>query len=168
VKNEYAIRGDHAVIFAKRKGVTYEVLVSTEDLEIVKAVGLSISIQLCLGKLYASQHTKLKGKQITKLLHRTILNAPNGLVVDHINGDTLDNRSSNLRVVTQSANIFNRQGATCISKTGIRGVSKTKSGSFAGDVKIGKERFRKVFKTIEEATAFVESTRRGIEGRLYV
>lgn len=43
-------------------------------------------------------------------LHRLILklNSTNKEVVDHINGNGLDNRKSNLRIVTQAVNLFNR------------------------------------------------------------
>lgn len=42
-------------------------------------------------------------------MHRLIMNAPDHLVVDHINGDGLDNRRVNLRLATQQQNIFNRK-----------------------------------------------------------
>jgi hypothetical protein len=41
------------------------------------------------------------------MLHRVITGAPAGLVVDHINGDTLDNRDENLRVCTHVQNLAN-------------------------------------------------------------
>ena len=40
-------------------------------------------------------------------LHRLIMNEPKGLLVDHRNGDSLDNRRENLRVATRSQNLFN-------------------------------------------------------------
>lgn len=57
------------------------------------------------------------------LLHRFLLHAPKGKYVDHINGDTKDNRISNLRICTNKENIRNRS----VSKnntTGYTGVSK--------------------------------------------
>lgn len=37
-------------------------------------------------------------------MHRYIMNCPEDMVVDHINGDRLDNRKSNLRICTQHQN----------------------------------------------------------------
>lgn len=55
-------------------------------------------------------------------LHRFIMDAPKGTVVDHINGDTLDNRRSNLRVCTYSQNNCNAIHKKK-NRTGYRGVS---------------------------------------------
>jgi hypothetical protein len=43
------------------------------------------------------------------LLHREIMKAPKGLVVDHKNNDGLDNRRVNLRLATRSQNNINRR-----------------------------------------------------------
>lgn len=68
--------------------------------------------------------TKVKGEVIH--LHRLIMNAPKGLQVDHINGNTLDNREKNLRVVTNAQNQQNRTRIQKNNKSGVRGVSWSK------------------------------------------
>jgi hypothetical protein len=50
-------------------------------------------------------------------------------VYDHVSGDRLDNRKSNLRFVTWAANNANRSGKAR-SNTGIRGIHKTKEGHY--------------------------------------
>lgn len=49
--------------------------------------------------------SKIGGKSVSA--HRMILNPPNGFVVDHVNGNGLDNRRSNLRFATHGQNIAN-------------------------------------------------------------
>ncbi len=50
---------------------------------------------------------RIDGKEV--YLHRLIMGYPDGLVVDHINGDRLDNRRSNLRVCKIKENVRNAQ-----------------------------------------------------------
>lgn len=67
-------------------------------------------------------------------LSREIMNCPKGLVVDHINGDTLDNRKCNLRSVSNTENIQNRKKQRNNS-SGYTGVfkyqNKTKTSWYA-------------------------------------
>lgn len=56
------------------------------------------------------------------IMHRLIMNTPAGLVCDHINKDTLDNRVQNLRNCTNRENIRN-SAAKKNNKTGYKGVS---------------------------------------------
>lgn len=57
-----------------------------------------------------------------KLHHLIAGRPPAGMVVDHINGDKLDNREENLRTVTPQVNQRNRFSATARSASGHRNV----------------------------------------------
>lgn len=57
-------------------------------------------------------------------MHRLIINAPEGMFVDHINHDTLDNRRENLRIVTVGQNNMNRK-----PKNDVSGVNWCKSAN---------------------------------------
>lgn len=52
---------------------------------------------------------KIEGKQVKKYLHRLLLDEPVFKVVDHINGNPLDNRKENLRACWVGENIRNRK-----------------------------------------------------------
>ena len=56
-------------------------------------------------------------------IHRVLLNAPKGVVVDHIDGDSLNNIRANLRLANKQQNSAN-VGALAGNKLGIRGVQK--------------------------------------------
>ncbi|AUM66407.1 HNH endonuclease [Brevibacillus laterosporus] len=74
-----------------------------------------------------SIHHKGTGAKSFILMHRKIVKAPVGKVVDHINGNKLDNRRSNLRIVDQTKNQANRQHLNRNNKSGFRGVSWSKA-----------------------------------------
>lgn len=57
---------------------------------------------------YAARGIRISGKSYLVLMHRAILNSPKGFDIDHINGNKLDNRKSNLRVCSHSQNQWNR------------------------------------------------------------
>lgn len=72
-------------------------------------------------KGYARTFDWPRPDRVTVKLHQAIIQPPPGLVVDHINGDRLDNRRSNLRLATDSQNTMNRR---CTGgKVPYRGVS---------------------------------------------
>jgi hypothetical protein len=59
------------------------------------------------------------GKKV--YMHRWLVNPPEDMTVDHINGDRLDNRRCNLRIATRSQNYCNRAGK--VATSAYKGVS---------------------------------------------
>ena len=81
------------------------------------------SFQLKKNGYYRKNVRLSNGKRMAKYLHQLILgDAPDGMVVDHINRDRNDNRRANLRFVTVQQNGQN-QGLRKTSLSGFRGVS---------------------------------------------
>lgn len=62
------------------------------------------------------------GNRTYVYMHRLILNAPRGTEVDHINGNKLDNRRSNLRMATRKENSRNGKGMPA-RKSQYKGIS---------------------------------------------
>jgi HNH endonuclease/AP2 domain len=66
---------------------------------------------------YAYRSAIVDGKRGPMLLHRFILGeVPKDMVIDHINGNGLDNRRENLRICTRSQNNINKRKKGTSSK----------------------------------------------------
>jgi hypothetical protein len=76
---------------------------------------------------------------------------PKGMVVDHINRNTLDNRRKNLRITTIQGNLQNQVRSN--NKTGHTGVAFHKqTGRYTAQIKINYKKIHiGIFKTIKEA-----------------
>jgi hypothetical protein len=66
----------------------------------------------------------MRGRTIV-LLHRHVMDARPGEIVDHVNGDKLDNRHRNLRRTTQQQNQFNRHRLNANNTSGALGVCRS-------------------------------------------
>lgn len=67
---------------------------------------------------------KINNQWFTKkiYLHREIIKVTGNFHVDHINGNTLDNRKKNLRICSRSENLYNR-GKAKHNTSGYKGVN---------------------------------------------
>lgn len=72
---------------------------------------------------YAARHLKLGIRNYKKIrMHREIMKVTHNISVDHINGDTLDNRKENLRICSHADNMKNRKVLSKNNKSGYKGV----------------------------------------------
>ena len=99
---------------------------------------------------YAMRAIYIDGKQIILRMHRVILNISKNKQGDHINGNTLDNRRSNLRVCTQKENNWNASKRKD-NTSGYKGVHHFK-GKWAARIQVDNKRlFLGYYETVKEA-----------------
>lgn len=106
-------------------------IVDSEDYEAVVSRGTWYAAQGRSGGFYAerTEGTRLTKHRVT--LHEIVVGRK---WVDHINGDTLDNRRSNLRPVTHKENMRNR-GRQSNNTSGFKGVVwHAKTGKWAARI----------------------------------
>lgn len=151
IKNKIEINGEVTEIFIKRKdGKELITLIDTEDLHMLPNTSL-----------YSWKEKNVKKEKYyvyytcgntTKRLHRLIANSSHGKVVDHINGNTLDNRKENLRIISQKDNMKNMELFTN-NKSGITGVSYKKANKkWVAQITVnGKKKHLGYFKDKDEA-----------------
>jgi hypothetical protein len=85
-------------------------------------------------QLYAQR--RCRGKTIR--MHQLIMNPPRGMVVDHIDGNGLNNRRSNLRICTRLENTRNRRRNPSTA-TGFKGVWRDKkTGKYWAQIQLSR------------------------------
>lgn len=60
--------------------------------------------------------------EVESYMHKMIFQAPEGMIVDHINRNGADNRKANLRAATQKQNVWNRKFKRKGGKTRYNGI----------------------------------------------
>lgn len=175
--NKYEIRGDTTAIFLERRnGDIIETLIDTDDLERIKGLGLKyVTGWDKVSQFYYAKCSKYLGldengkpKHKVHYLHRDVMNAPKGSIIDHIdNTKPLDNRKKNLRITNQRVNTKNRDRANRNSNTGVRNVNYIERlDEYWVQFMVNYERFRWVFpgNQFKEACEFAEKKRLELYG----
>lgn len=103
---------------------------------------------------YACRQFQKKRIKHYVYMHREIVQAPEGMIVDHINGNTLDNRKDNLRVCTISENAHNSKKPVN-NTSGYKGVHYYKSrNKYTAKIMVNRKEYNLgYFNTAEEASA---------------
>lgn len=99
----------------------YFAIVDAEDYERINAHLWRAAVNPQWGQVYANRSGYKNRKGFTIWLHKEVLGVGRGVIVDHINGNTLDCRKANLRIATATENSCN----TSIrknNKCGFKGV----------------------------------------------
>ena len=85
-----------------------ETIIDDDCFELVSKYHWYADFDKKLGKYYAKTTSRVGGKRMNLRMHRLIMNAKKWQVVDHVNRDTLDNRTFNLRLCSVRDNTKNR------------------------------------------------------------
>lgn len=124
------------------------------------------------GKYYVVRSKTTKGKKKTVRMSREILEiTETNIYVDHINGDTLDNRRDNLRSATNTQNQWN-SGLSTSNTKGLKGISysptRTSFKKWQAKIRFGGKRLHiGYFETPEEAASAYLRKARELHGEFF-
>ena len=144
----------------------YEAVIDAEDVPLISAWIWCASVSRrrdgSIRTVYALRNVHKVG---SVHMHRVIAGTPPELHTDHIDGDGLNNRRSNLRVVTRSQNMRNRS-VSAASASGIKGVwwHKRDRKWYATIRMEGKKHHLGCFSSIEKAAEAYAAASKSLHG----
>lgn len=125
-KNEYITHSNTSLLLiTNRKNITYEIIIDSEDLQLVKKYNWSARKDSSHGLLVIKCQIYENNKKTYKNLHQILMGKKEGQVIDHIDGDRKNNTKSNLRFVSLRENSINRK-VRCNTTRGITFSKKDK------------------------------------------
>lgn len=149
-RNKWTIDEDIAICEIEYHGENIKCVIDADRYD--EAKNFSWRISQKKRKYYVVAGSFKKGTMI--YIHQLILGKPeDGKEIDHIDGDSLNNRISNLRYVTHQGNVDNIRQIRTDNSLGIRGIAFDKKyGKYVVDFSYHGERiYVKPWETIEEA-----------------
>lgn len=128
--NTYDVSGDYGVGYTSNGNEFY---FDIEDYEKIKKYNWYMTSVGYIATCYKDENGNIK----TLLMHRLIMDVIkyNHNIVDHINHNTVDNRKSNLRIVTHQQSGMNR-GIPINNKSGVCGVFIGSDNRWTAAIKI--------------------------------
>lgn len=164
MKNSYDIQGDVTAIFLNRRdGTTIETHIDTIDLPKAKEFPNSWIARWDpkSRKYYTTGIMSVNNKRKSIQFTRWLLHVEGKLVVDHYDHNTLNNRKSNLRIVTHAQNMQNRSPEITSQYSKLRGVTFDKRNQkwHASLNHNGRRHFFGYFDTMEKADVAVKKGR---------
>jgi hypothetical protein len=157
-KMPYDIVGNVAYIHCQRNGDPMDVIVDSEDVERLVNIG-----RIGITSRGYPTFSKRDENNIPRrhYLHRIVMNYDGDLMVDHIDGNTLDCRKSNLRIVTHKQNCQNIHVLNKDNTSGYRNVSWCKSKkSWRVLICVDGKRMYRYVKSKEKANEVAKELRR--------
>ncbi len=162
MKNEHEVRGAvTALIIRRRDGTTMEALIDSDQIEKVGRYRWGV-MRGKHGAFYVIANLPHKdgcGGQI--LLHRLVMDAATGALVDHIDHNPLNNTRANLRLASNGQNMQNLTRATKRSASGVLNVYWYKAyQKWEAGITVNHKRVKLgYFKDIRDAEAAVKRAR---------
>lgn len=121
---------------------------------------------------YVSQYKGLYYVRCKSLgsLHRVIICCPSNMVVDHVNGNGLDNRRSNLRICSQQQNTRNQTNLRKNKSSQFKGVTFDKSrNKWIAMICLGNKKYKNLgrFESEEEAASVYDEYARILDREFF-
>lgn len=151
MKNKYTLTKEYAKVYINSKKYGLKtMLLDLDDFERIHKITGDLSIYL--STYPTNTYAVYEKNNRSNSIHREIMNTPKGMHTDHINGNGLDNRKRNLRVVTRVVNNQNRKlSKNNLSKTnGVFWNKLAKKWNVEISVE-GKSKYIGVFDTLQDA-----------------
>jgi hypothetical protein len=167
MKNQYEVAGDSVAIYINGHPDRTFTVIDLEDLEKANSYTGTWHANKHAGGKYYIVGDQGKGNPKARL-HRLLTDAPKGKLVDHLDGDTLNNRrKSNLRVVGHEENNQNTKGHSDRKNKLPKNVYKDRRSDkdkykvtiYSG----GKQNYFGTYDTIEEAKKVAEEKRKQLQ-----